>query len=279
MAYGKTIELFLVNGTADSIITAELSNWSGKAIKIPRNEVATCNRDDIEKVGIYFLLCKEDDDSDSVYIGEATNVKKRLIQHLRDYQAEKEKYYWTSAIIFTGRDLNKNLVQYLENHFKNLAVKSNRYLVLTKKTSQDTPMKESHIAVMEEFIDNVKILTNTLGYKIFEPLNSPNTNNKENTLYLTTGNAKAEGCVTTEGFVLFKNSKINENPTKSLSKGLVVLREKYINNGKVKKSFTTEDILFSSSSAASSFVLGHNSSGPMYWKTKDGTSLKELEEI
>ena len=30
---------FLVNGTADSIITAELSNWNGKAIKIPRIEV------------------------------------------------------------------------------------------------------------------------------------------------------------------------------------------------------------------------------------------------
>ena len=39
MGYGKTIELFLVNGTADSIITAELSNWNGKAIKIPRIEV------------------------------------------------------------------------------------------------------------------------------------------------------------------------------------------------------------------------------------------------
>ena len=35
MAYGKAIELFLVNGTADSLITAELSNWNGKAIKIP----------------------------------------------------------------------------------------------------------------------------------------------------------------------------------------------------------------------------------------------------
>ena len=32
MAYGKSIELFLVNGTADSLITAELSNWNGKAI-------------------------------------------------------------------------------------------------------------------------------------------------------------------------------------------------------------------------------------------------------
>lgn len=36
MAYGKSIELFLVNGTADSLIIAELSNWNGKAIKIPR---------------------------------------------------------------------------------------------------------------------------------------------------------------------------------------------------------------------------------------------------
>lgn len=33
MTYGKSIELFLVNGTADSIITAELSNRNGKAIK------------------------------------------------------------------------------------------------------------------------------------------------------------------------------------------------------------------------------------------------------
>ena len=29
MAYGKSIELFLANGTADSLITAELSNWTG----------------------------------------------------------------------------------------------------------------------------------------------------------------------------------------------------------------------------------------------------------
>ena len=33
MAYGKSIELFLVNGTADSLIIAELSNWNGKALK------------------------------------------------------------------------------------------------------------------------------------------------------------------------------------------------------------------------------------------------------
>lgn len=40
MEYGRAIELFLVNGTADSLITAELSNWNGKAIKIPRTELS-----------------------------------------------------------------------------------------------------------------------------------------------------------------------------------------------------------------------------------------------
>ena len=59
MIYGKAIELFLVNGTAESLITAELSNWNGKAIKIPRTEVNTCNREDIKGVGVYFLICQE----------------------------------------------------------------------------------------------------------------------------------------------------------------------------------------------------------------------------
>ena len=34
MAYGKLMELFLVNGTADCLIPTELSNWNGKAIGI-----------------------------------------------------------------------------------------------------------------------------------------------------------------------------------------------------------------------------------------------------
>ena len=74
MAYGKSIELFLANGTADSLIIAELSNWNGKAIKIPRIEVADCKRDDINGAGVYFLFCKEEDDTDFVYIGESETV-------------------------------------------------------------------------------------------------------------------------------------------------------------------------------------------------------------
>ena len=95
------------------------------------------------------MFCKEDDGSDSVYIGEAENVKDRLVQHLRDYQSEKEKYYWSTAVVFTGRDLNKALIRYLENRFVEIARASKRYLVLTKNTNRNTVMKESQIAVME----------------------------------------------------------------------------------------------------------------------------------
>lgn len=282
MAYGKSIELFLVNGTADSLITAELSNWNGKALKIPRIEVASCSRDDITQAGVYFLFCKEDDGRDSVYIGEAENVKERLVQHLRDYQSEKEKYYWNTAVIFIGRDLNKALIRYLENRFVEIARSCKRYTVLTKNTYRNTVMKESQIAVMEEFVDNVKTLINALGYKVLEPVrqvDSDAATADDELLYIATGGATATGSVTSEGFVVLKGATVNEKVSvKSLSAGMVKMREKYLKEGKVENLVTTEDLLFSSSSAAADFVLGYSVSGPRTWKTKDGRSLKEIED-
>ncbi len=281
MAYGKTIELFLVNGTADSLITAELSNWNGKALKIPRIEVASCNRDDITQAGVYFLFCKEDDGSDSVYIGEAENVKDRLVQHLRDYQSEKEKFYWNTAVIFVGRDLNKALIRYLENRFVEIARSCKRYLVLTKNTYRNTVMKESQIAVMEEFVDNVKVLINALGYKVLDPLLQvgDDASDAEELLYISIGSTSATGQVTAEGFVVLKGATVNEKTSaKSLSAGMKKLRDRIFAEGKVENLVTAENILFSSSSVAADFVLGYSASGPRTWKTKDGRSLKEIED-
>ena len=257
-----------------------MSNWNGKAIKIPRIEVSECNRDDIKGAGIYFLFCKEDDDSDSVYIGEAENIQERLIQHLRDYSSEKEKYYWNTAVLFVERDLNKALIRYLENRLVEIARKSKRYIVLTKNTYRNTVMKESQIAAMEEFVDNIKILISSLGYKVLEPmLQNDSVSSQDNEmLYLTVGGTEAKAMITTEGFVLISGSSVNEKTTvKSLSAGMVKLRNKYLDAGKVKNWKTVEDILFSSSSAAAVFVLGYSVSGPATWKDKNGRTLKEIE--
>ena len=278
--YGKAIELFLVNGTADSVIKAELSNWNGKAIKIPRIEVSAYSNTDLSEPGVYFLFCHDDDnDSDSVYIGEAENAKDRLMQHLQDSVADKEKYYWNTAVVFTGNDLNKALIRYLENKLVELARVSKRYEVLTKNTYKNTVLKESQIAAMDEFADNIRIIINTLGYKVLEPLSKKSTDDSEvDIYYINTGNASAECQITSEGFVVLAGARINEKTSSnSLSKGMVKLRQKHMDSERVEGLITTEDILFSSASAAAGFVLGYSVSGPATWKDREGRSLKENE--
>jgi hypothetical protein len=277
MAYGKAIELFLVNGTAESLITAELSNWNGKAIKIPRTEVSACDREDIKGVGIYFLICQEDDGTDSVYIGEAENVLDRLTQHLRDYQSGKEKYYWNTAVIFVGRDLNKALIRYLENRFVEIAKECGRYTVLTKNTYKNTVLKEAQIASMEEFIDNVKILINTLGYKVLVPV--PKANDETIYLYCKGSGATAKGFVSAGGFTVLEGSTVSDHTVPSLEtkgKSYYNLRNALIKDGTISDRVFTRDYEFKAPSAASAVILGHTSNGNVDWKTVDGTKLKDL---
>ena len=215
-----------------------------------------------------------------MYIGEAENVQERLKQHVRDYQSDKETYYWNTAVIFVGRDLNKAMIRYLENQFVQIARESKRYLVLTKNTYQNTVLKDSQKAVMEEFIDNVKTLINALGYKVLEPLVQADLSSRkidDEVLYITSGSVNARGMVTSEGFVVLSGTTVNETTAQSLSPGMLKLRKDLLDSTKVENLTTIEDILFSSSSAAADFVLGYSASGPRSWKAKNGRTLKEIE--
>ena len=275
--HGKTIELFWVNGTAESIITAELSNWNGKAIKLPRTEVSGCSREDIAGVGVYFLLCQEDDGTDSVYIGEAENVHERLLQHMRDYQSGKEKYYWNTVVIFVGRDLNKALIRYLENRLVETARISGRYQVLTKNTYKNTVLKESQISSMEEFIDNVKILLNALGYKVLVP--APEAADDTTYLYCKGSGASAKGFVSAGGFTVLSGSMISDHIVPSMEtkgKSYFNLRNRLEEDGVIADRIFTRDYEFNAPSAASAVILGHTSNGNVDWKTDDGKKLKDL---
>ena len=109
-------------------------------------------------------------------------------------------------------------------------------------------------------------------------LNSPAAQADNEKLAFTMGGASGEGYVTTEGFVLLAGAKLNEKVSeKSMAKGFLELRNKLLAAGKIKDLVTTEDILFSSSSAAGAVLAGYNVSGPMNWKNASGKSLKEIE--
>jgi hypothetical protein len=52
-----TIKLFLPRGDAKSLRTAEISNWTGKAVAAPRTELdELLAREELDKAGVTFSL-------------------------------------------------------------------------------------------------------------------------------------------------------------------------------------------------------------------------------
>ena len=167
--FGKTIKLFLIDGTANARMTCELSNWTGKAYKIPRNYIKQCvDRPELETTGVYMLFGKSSDtfSKNMIYIGEAENIYKRLQQHL------KEKDFWNETVIFISKDenLNKAHIKYLENKLHQIAYEANRFEILNNQIPTQSSVSESDKAEMEEFLSNIIMLVNILGYNVFEKI-------------------------------------------------------------------------------------------------------------
>ena len=83
MTFSKTIQMYIFDGNPNGRIMCELSNWNGRVYKISRNEIADfAKRTDAENTGVYFLFGKNDENNDTIYIGEAEKMLTRLRQHL-----------------------------------------------------------------------------------------------------------------------------------------------------------------------------------------------------
>jgi len=102
-----------IDGQADGRWASELSNWTGKAYKIPRTYINQCtDRDDLSNTGMYFLFGRNDEaGEEQVYIGEAENIFNRLKQHL------SEKAFWTECIVFISKNILSDMPgsTFLEN--------------------------------------------------------------------------------------------------------------------------------------------------------------------
>lgn len=284
MNFGKTIKIFLIDGEPNGRMSCELSNWTGKAFKIPRKKIKeSVDRPELAGTGIYILFGKADksEAKDRAYIGEADGIFKRLNQHLA------EKDFWNEAVVFVSKDenLNKAHIKYLENRLYESAKTVNRFELENSNIPTQSKISESDIAEMEEFLSNIKLLVNTLGYKIFEELRPSNQSLDQevnNTFYIQAARgADAKGQLTNEGFVVLKNSKIANETTSSFPKNWYKLRQKLIEENKIKNSNNQlvfeEDYLFSSPTAAAAVVMGRSANGLVEWKLKNGKVLKFVE--
>jgi len=158
MNFAKTIKIFLIDGDPNGRLSCELSNWTGKAYKIPRIKIKDCtDRSDLKNTGVYLLFGKDEEGKDQVYIGEAETILNRLSQHLN------QKDFWNETIVFISKDenLNKAHIKYLENNLYLLAKKVNRYKIENTVTPSQSTISEPDQAEMEEFIENIKLFLGT----------------------------------------------------------------------------------------------------------------------
>ncbi len=224
------------------------------------------------------LFGKDDEGRDRVYIGEAENILKRLNQQLT------QKDFWNEAIIFISKDenLNKAHIKYLENRLHDIAISANRYSVDNSIVPTQSSISESDRAEMEEFIEYIKMLVNTLGHKVFDEKRMFKPKQKQETFFIKAARgADGQGEPTPDGFVVFKNSKAAATIVPSMTPNFIAYRQKLIDDGVLANKGGhfefTDDFIFSSPSTAAAIVMGRNANGLTEWKNIHSKTLKDFE--
>lgn len=267
----------------DGRVICELSNWTGKAYRIPRGKVKDCaGREELKSTAVYLLFGKAESSTATpkVYIGEAENVYSRLVQHV------SEKEFWNESVVFISKDenLNKAHIKYLESRLFEIAANASRYEIQNGNTPTRSSISEADQAEMEEFIEYVKMLINTMGFKVFEPLvkEATEASMQAELLYIRAARgAKGKGNRVSDGFVVFKGSEVASDTAPSFPKGFNTLREELLENEIIReidgKLVFQADYLFSSPSSAAAVVMGRSANGLIEWKDDSGRDLKSIE--
>lgn len=278
-----TIKLFLPRGDAKSLRTAEISNWTGKAVAAPRTELdELLGREELEKAGVYILVGNDPlTNAPRAYIGEAEIVRERLKQH-------KAKEFWVSAIVFVSKDenLTKAHVRYLENRLLAEAAQVNRF-TLEQNQAGGSKLPESDREDMEVFLSRIRQLLPVLGSDILSPIAKASGAKAQpgGLLFCRNKGAEARGQRTPNGFVVFQGSTavLEHRPSADAYPYVIAQRKQLISNGTLAPMngylAFAKDAEFSSPSAAAAVVHGGSANGLIAWKAKDGRSLKDLDEL
>ncbi|EKO3674590.1 GIY-YIG nuclease family protein [Vibrio metschnikovii] len=285
--FGRSIRIFLADGSPTGLRHVEIANWSGQALACPRSRFSELSRwDESKRPGVYFLFENSAGDNNSAYIGESEDVFKRLADH------DRKKEFWNEVIIFTSKDenLTKGHIKYLEARLVELSLESDRYKLENNNTPTKSTLPRADAAAMEEFIDNIRIVLGSLSHRLLEPILKPLT--MDNTVKpsslvdydfsFTVNKLTANGKVTDDGFLLLKGSQIALNSSESMPGKSKSIKDDLIAEQvlelKDNHYVLMKDKLMSSSSYAASLVAGNSRSGPQSWKASNGDYLKKIEE-
>jgi len=276
-----TLKMYMAFGDPKRLRTAELSNWTGKAVAGPRSEFEkVLAREESESSGVYFLTGTDPDTNRSaIYIGEAECIRDRIKSHL-------SKDFWNNVTFFITKDenLTKAHVRYIEGRLIEIAKTAGRSIVMNSQGS-GAKLPESDREDMEVFLVKMQQVLPVLGVEAFvQTSSSPQTEESRELLTCKIKNVTSTGYLSPNGIVVLAGSEARLKERSSAQKwpSVLVQRNKLIEEGGLvqdgDKYVFTKDTEFSSPSSAAAVIHGGSANGLISWVNSNGQSLKELQD-
>lgn len=163
MAKAKTINMLLNDGTLNGVISMENSSWhKGELYSAPRDSVDDLiSTDGCARYGVYLLLSE-----DMVYIGQASDLSKRIKQHIVG------KSWWERVVILTTSDdsLNRGDLDYIEAYLIALASKAGRLDCDNKNTGNKANLKKFREVEMQQYLEEALFLLELIGIYVFRSM-------------------------------------------------------------------------------------------------------------
>jgi len=278
MQKSRTITIFLIDWNPTWFRKIYLNNRLILGFFISRKDLDKAkNRDEFTRSWVYFLLWKDEEDKNLVYIWQTLNLLERVKQHYNDIK----KDFWNSAIIFTTDNLswNESDLNFLEKNLIEDAKKLWNYIIKNSQSWNTWLIKEERMPDLEENIDDIKILISSLWFSIFKEKTSKE--DKKEKYFCQRNWNNGVWYYTKEWFLVLKWSvwsfEIKEYALSALKNIQQKLFLENILKQENEKIIFLQDYLFSSPSTASSIIIWNKSNGWIDWKTENWKTLHEIE--
>ncbi|SEL28748.1 GIY-YIG nuclease family protein [Halomonas daqiaonensis] len=286
MTQGRSIRLFLVDGTPNGLLTAEIMNWTGHVLTGPRSKLSELvQRPECGRTGIYFLVGPDPENSlrPLVYIGESDDVATRLKQHNRP-EEKGGKDFWEKVCLVTSKDQNltKAHVKYLESLLIQNAGEVGRCKLINGTAHDYIGLPESDRADMAFFMEQVRTVLPVLGLDFLRETSRPSRETEAAAasepeaslrfyLEVPRHGLRATGQEIDGEFYVFKGS-LARGSWVGTERGYQGLYNQLCEDGVLVESDGTrvfnEDQSFSSPSAAAAVVSGRSANGRIAWKVE-----------
>ncbi len=170
-AFGRTIQLFLVDGSPNGLMIATLHGWTG-ALAVCRQSTfdKLLKRFERDRTGVYILYGPDPDNPLKMraYIGEADSVKDRINTSANNHA------FWETAVAITTSDdaLTKGHIRYLEARLSELANEAGRVTLANTQQpgAEKRRLPEADKANMEAFLANIKTVLPVVGLDLLKPM-------------------------------------------------------------------------------------------------------------